>query len=618
MPAYRYLPMKLKLRMRTTLPLLPCLAFSPVLAFLMSCGGSSPHTPPPVVFVNPATASVLQGGTQLFAASASVKWSVQEGVAGGTVSDSGLYTAPNTPGTFHVVATSQTSSGSVGQATVTVPAVAVNASAGIVSIPVDDAVPMANFASVTGTVNTKIIWAVQEGSAGGSITTTGVYTAPSTLGTYHVVAQSEANPQATATIGVSVIEHTVQVSPATDVLGFLGTRTFIGQTNSYESRAITWSLPDGAASGTLINDPANTSVTIYTAPSAAGTYHVQAAVAGTSATQAATVKVITSGFRPSAGHINDTLFSMTATKLTNGMVLVAGGDACFYYYYYGACPTEGAELYDPANDSFTVIGNMNYKRSYHTSTLLENGQVLLAGGGTAASELYDPTSKTFTRSGSMAVARWNQTATRLQNGKVLIAGGMGFSGALASAEVYDPALGTFSATGNLSAERYGHTATLLPNGTVLIAGGYRSDGVPANSELYDPSTGTFATAGNMVHARSFHAATLMTNGKVLIVGGQVPDGIAFSEVFDPATKQFASTSNMMAARNTPFAVSLSNGTVLVSGTDYSAEIYDPSSGSFTQTGSMNWSRFGAAASLLNDGRVLVLGGAESRVAELYQ
>jgi hypothetical protein len=62
-------------------------------------------------------------------------------------------------------------------------------------------------ATVTGTTNTAVTWSVQEGDAGGTITTTGgVYTAPNTAGTYHVVATSQDDPTkfATATVTVTV------------------------------------------------------------------------------------------------------------------------------------------------------------------------------------------------------------------------------------------------------------------------------------------------------------------------------------------------------------------------------------------------------------------------------
>lgn len=59
-------------------------------------------------------------------------------------------------------------------------------------------------ATVTGTTNTAVTWTVQEGTAGGAITAAGVYTPPTTAGTYHVVATSQADTtqQCVATIVV--------------------------------------------------------------------------------------------------------------------------------------------------------------------------------------------------------------------------------------------------------------------------------------------------------------------------------------------------------------------------------------------------------------------------------
>jgi hypothetical protein len=58
--------------------------------------------------------------------------------------------------------------------------------------------------------------------------------------------------------------------------------------------------------------------------------------------------------------------------------------------------------------AFTATGNMITPRFRHTSTLLPNGEVLIAGGFTACypgcipargAEIYDPTTGTFTPSG---------------------------------------------------------------------------------------------------------------------------------------------------------------------------------------------------------------------------
>jgi hypothetical protein len=138
-------------------------------------------------------------------------------------------------------------------------------------------------------------------------------------------------------------------------------------------------------------------------------------------------------------------------------------------------------LYDLSTGTFTLTGSMSPNGSQHTATLLNNGTVLAAGGGSprlVSAELYDLATGTFTpTSGSMSPAdRCMHTATLLQNGMVLIAGGnSSLSGlpngqALFSAELYDPTAGTFTLTGRMNTSRERHTATLLNNGTVLIAG----------------------------------------------------------------------------------------------------------------------------------------------------
>jgi Galactose oxidase, central domain len=185
--------------------------------------------------------------------------------------------------------------------------------------------------------------------------------------------------------------------------------------------------------------------------------------------------------------------------------------------------------------SFTATGNLTTPRLGHSATLLTNGKVLIAGGATsgpfnvklASAELYDPFTGTFSITGDMTTARTGHTTTLLPNGKVLIAGGVSNlntpfnSSFLASAELYDPSAGTFISTGNMTAARALHTSTLLSDGKILRAGGAGHGGPLASAELYDPSTGTFGPTANMTTARCEHSdsATLLQDGKVLIVPG---------------------------------------------------------------------------------------------------
>jgi len=56
----------------------------------------------------------------------------------------------------------------------------------------------------------------------------------------------------------------------------------------------------------------------------------------------------------------------------------------------------------------------------------------------------DPASGTWTQAGNLAIARSHHTSTLLTNGKVLVAGGLdSSSNALASAELYDSAVGSW-------------------------------------------------------------------------------------------------------------------------------------------------------------------------------
>jgi hypothetical protein len=68
---------------------------------------------------------------------------------------------------------------------------------------------------------------VQEGSTGGTVAN-GTYTAPSTGGTYHVVATSVAAPTSSATVPVVVTERvlSVAVSPPTVTVQPNGTAQF--------------------------------------------------------------------------------------------------------------------------------------------------------------------------------------------------------------------------------------------------------------------------------------------------------------------------------------------------------------------------------------------------------
>ena len=51
-------------------------------------------------------------------------------------------------------------------------------------------------------------------------------------------------------------------------------------------------------------------------------------------------------------------------------------------YFSGTGSQNTCELYDPETESWTTIDSMNYERQQHTASTLTNGQILVAGGET--------------------------------------------------------------------------------------------------------------------------------------------------------------------------------------------------------------------------------------------
>ncbi len=163
----------------------------------------------------------------------------------------------------------------------------------------------------------------------------------------------------------------------------------------------------------------------------------------------------------SGGSMNSPRALHTATLLDSGKVLVAGGDGL----------AGAAELYDPISGAWRLTGSLLEFRSGHRASLLNDGRVLVTGGlgrfDLATSEIYNPTTEIWSATGSTATTRTEGfTLVRLNNGTLLIAGG-----GISEAELYDPSAGVWSTTGSMSTDRDYHSATLLVDGRVLVAGG---------------------------------------------------------------------------------------------------------------------------------------------------
>ncbi|HXZ88667.1 MAG TPA: hypothetical protein VEF07_08855 [Candidatus Binataceae bacterium] len=285
-----------------------------------------------------------------------------------------------------------------------------------------------------------------------------------------------------------------------------------------------------------------------------------------------------------------------------GKVLIIGGEALGAD---GFRATASAEIYDPNSGSFTpTTGAMNVARSQHRATLIsgcncaQDGDILVTGGYAVdpgggpndTAEIFDPANQTFSCVGGggaqyacadvMSSSRWEHAAAMLSNGTVWIGGGeitdnRSFPGkATATTDIYNPATGMMTRGPDMHLARNGEKVAVIPSGTlqnqVLVTGGF-GDQVHATgstAELYNPASNSFQCVGknaplraklcpgSMVDPRGTQAVTGFSGGAldglVLVSGGINLAQAAVlntAEVFNPSINGFERVGNMVSPRN---------------------------------------------------------------------
>jgi hypothetical protein len=226
------------------------------------------------ISISPELASVAPYARQAFTVTVSgtgdqsATWSIPEGIAGGEITSDGVYTAPATTGTYHVVATSHADETKSATATITVGTGSVTVAVSPVAPSVQVNGTVTFTCTVTGAADTACDWQ----ASGGDITAQGVYTAPPTPGTYAVTATSRADRSkddtttVTVTAAAPAVEE-VAVSPKAVTVPQGGTQPFTCiVTGGTTDRTCTWEATGGAI----------TADGVYTAPAAAGSYVVTA------------------------------------------------------------------------------------------------------------------------------------------------------------------------------------------------------------------------------------------------------------------------------------------------------------------------------------------------------
>jgi hypothetical protein len=353
---------------------------------------------------------------------------------------------------------------------------------------------------------------------------------------------------------------------------------------------------------------------------------------------------------PPAGTVavspTDGRFGHTSVLLPNNDMVAIGGSDCANPGY-SSCGPLVAQAYASSFDSrldyinFPKYNNSQEAgtltgigRALHTSTLLPDGTILVAGGtngpnilGTA--EIYDPATKTSVATVSgMREVRDLHTATLLPDGRVLVAGGF-TTNAVSSdstngSEIYYPDTQFFIPTAFLNTSRRGHTATLMPDGNVMVVGGITTGGaLTGTSELYLSTTSVWSTplASTLPggQERTQHTATLLKDGRLLVIGGLGAGGALLTNYAFTPGLGWSAVASLPHALYSHTATLLFDGRVLVAGGndgfgEFNASyIYDPAANTWILTDPVNQApllqaRFGHTATLLPNDTVLISGG----------
>lgn len=298
------------------------------------------------------------------------------------------------------------------------------------------------------------------------------------------------------------------------------------------------------------------------------------------------------------------------------------------FYEDGSSPT----IWDYLNNTFTNIStSANLFCSGHT--VLSDGRILAAGGfggdsthmGIPDAEIFNPANNTWTSVPSMSFRRWYPTATTLSDGRVLVTAGWQTTNHTNAGipEIYDPATNKWTQlTGaNNPFETYPFIY-VLPDGRILHVGNTE---VPSVTDALDLNSQTWTVIDpNIVDGGS---ATMYLPGHMVKAGSATDSqgsGPSSNTTFvldmtqtSPAWKQ---TASMAFPRSFLNLVTLADGNVLAVGgeTDknggiignavFAAELWSPQTQTWSTMASMHTPReYHSTALLVPDGRVVVSG-----------
>lgn len=322
--------------------------------------------------------------------------------------------------------------------------------------------------------------------------------------------------------------------------------------------------------------------------------------------------------------------------LQDGRVMLIGG------ILRNGEPVATTEIFDPQGGSWSVAAAMPVALNGTAATVLTDGRVLVTGGEgppptrnsggppVNTAMIFDPATGIWTKTAPMFQARYGHATVLLADGRVMAIGGVG---EVAETEIFDPRSGVWKRAAPLPVGRSNPIALSIQDGRVFVAGGYFSTPSPPPAAIFDTTNETwhnlgFPPAGSVIAAAfqtpagrivGFMRKYQPTPGGINDVGGApAPPVDVYPYVLDVQRGSAKAGTAMPGGPSaTPFSpdgnksLLLQDGRLLTfQGTPARALLYDPARDAWSVAPTPPVIPFFSQGTLalLRDGRVLAFGG----------
>lgn len=297
-----------------------------------------------------------------------------------------------------------------------------------------------------------------------------------------------------------------------------------------------------------------------------------------------------------------------------------------------------AKLYDPIANTLTDVSSIfQTDMVCGAQSILPNGKVIVTGGtivplvtgggGLVNTGLFDPASETWSQSGAMNYPRWYPTSVELGNGNILELSGHDQTGinSVVEMETYNQTTGTWTLLPPSANDPDPGPEFLYPRMDLLPSGSVFKSAPRVHTGLFDPTTNKWAAVGKMNFGDRYYAGHVLIPGtsQVMEVGGTPTNsdgggttGTATSETIDlsASNPQWTYGANLNVGRYNHNLLFLADGSLIVVGGNagpahysnpiFAAEIYSFATQQWTTMASQLGVRaYHSVAVLLPDGRV---------------